>query len=115
KYGDGSWWCMNKACSEQFYPSGNDEPACDPTHPAQPTCKHESDGEGFCSYCGEELTKQQPIQPTAQPTEFDKYKTQKDAILASQPTAEQPYRDGEPCKHKGCLSHITHPCEGCGR
>lgn len=23
--------------------------------------------------------------------------------------------DGEPCKHPGCLSHITHPCEGCGR
>lgn len=25
------------------------------------------------------------------------------------------YRDGEPCSHKGCLSHISHPCEGCGR
>lgn len=24
-------------------------------------------------------------------------------------------RDGEPCKHPGCLSHISHPCEGCGR
>lgn len=24
-------------------------------------------------------------------------------------------RDGEPCSHPGCLSHITHPCEGCGR
>jgi hypothetical protein len=24
-------------------------------------------------------------------------------------------RDGEPCSHKGCLSHISHPCEGCGR
>jgi len=24
-------------------------------------------------------------------------------------------RDGEPCGHKGCLSHVTHPCEGCGR
>jgi hypothetical protein len=21
----------------------------------------------------------------------------------------------QPCEHKGCLSHITHPCEGCGR
>jgi len=21
----------------------------------------------------------------------------------------------EPCGHPGCLSHITHPCEGCGR
>lgn len=24
-------------------------------------------------------------------------------------------RDGEPCDHPGCLSHISHPCEGCGR
>jgi len=23
--------------------------------------------------------------------------------------------DGEPCNHPGCLSHISHPCEGCGR
>ena len=23
--------------------------------------------------------------------------------------------EGEPCGHPGCLSHITHPCEGCGR
>jgi hypothetical protein len=25
------------------------------------------------------------------------------------------YRIGEPCAHPGCLSHVTHPCEGCGR
>lgn len=25
------------------------------------------------------------------------------------------YRIGEPCAHPGCLSHISHPCEGCGR
>jgi hypothetical protein len=23
--------------------------------------------------------------------------------------------DGEPCYHPGCLSHVTHPCEVCGR
>jgi hypothetical protein len=23
--------------------------------------------------------------------------------------------DGEPCSHRGCLNHISHPCEGCGR
>jgi hypothetical protein len=23
--------------------------------------------------------------------------------------------DGVPCKHPGCLSHLSHPCEGCGR
>lgn len=25
------------------------------------------------------------------------------------------YRDSLPCPHPGCKSHITHPCEGCGR
>ena len=25
------------------------------------------------------------------------------------------YKDGEPCDHPGCLSHVSHPCEGCGR
>ncbi len=25
------------------------------------------------------------------------------------------YQDGESCGHPGCLSHTTHPCEGCGR
>lgn len=24
-------------------------------------------------------------------------------------------KDGEPCDHPGCLSHRSHPCEGCGR
>lgn len=23
--------------------------------------------------------------------------------------------DGVPCSHPGCLSHVSHPCEGCGR
>lgn len=27
----------------------------------------------------------------------------------------EPLRDGEPCSHRGCLSHVSHPCEGCGR
>lgn len=25
------------------------------------------------------------------------------------------YRPGEPCAHPGCLNHVSHPCEGCGR
>lgn len=25
------------------------------------------------------------------------------------------YKDGEPCKHSGCINHITHPCEYCKR
>ena len=24
-------------------------------------------------------------------------------------------KSGQPCKHKGCLSHSSHPCEVCGR
>lgn len=24
-------------------------------------------------------------------------------------------KDGEPCSHPGCLLHVAHPCEGCGR
>lgn len=24
-------------------------------------------------------------------------------------------KDGIPCNHPGCLSHLSHPCEGCGR
>lgn len=27
----------------------------------------------------------------------------------------EPLPDGVPCFHPGCLSHITHACEGCGR
>ena len=25
------------------------------------------------------------------------------------------YKPGQPCGHPGCLAHISHPCEGCGR
>ena len=24
-------------------------------------------------------------------------------------------QDGEPCDHIGCLHHVSHPCESCGR
>jgi hypothetical protein len=24
-------------------------------------------------------------------------------------------KDGESCGHPGCLAHVTHPCEACGR
>lgn len=28
----------------------------------------------------------------------------------------KPLVDGKPCgRHRNCLSHVTHPCEGCGR
>jgi hypothetical protein len=23
--------------------------------------------------------------------------------------------NGQPCSHPGCMNHITHPCEECGR
>jgi hypothetical protein len=25
------------------------------------------------------------------------------------------FKDGQPCSHPGCLNHISHPCEICGR
>ena len=28
---------------------------------------------------------------------------------------EVSWYEGEPCKHPGCKSHVSHPCEGCGR
>lgn len=27
----------------------------------------------------------------------------------------RPLRPDQPCHHPGCLSHVSHPCEGCGR
>ena len=24
-------------------------------------------------------------------------------------------REGEPCSHRGCLNHMSHPCENCFR
>lgn len=30
-------------------------------------------------------------------------------------TGRESLPDGVPCRHAGCLSHISHPCEGCGR
>jgi hypothetical protein len=27
----------------------------------------------------------------------------------------QALRPDQPCAHPGCLSHVSHPCEGCGR
>lgn len=29
--------------------------------------------------------------------------------------SDKQWKDGLPCNHPGCLSHISHPCEGCGR
>jgi len=30
-------------------------------------------------------------------------------------TGERLPPDGVACSHPGCLAHISHPCEGCGR
>jgi len=30
-------------------------------------------------------------------------------------SSSTPLREGEPCSHPGCLHHVSHPCEGCGR
>ena len=32
-----------------------------------------------------------------------------------EPKPREPLKDGVPCDHPGCLAHLTHPCEGCGR
>lgn len=45
------------------------------------------------------------------------------AYLSRRPPGSRPldwraprrFKDGEPCKHPGCLFHRSHPCEGCGR
>lgn len=29
--------------------------------------------------------------------------------------AKVKHNEGQPCEHTGCLNHLTHPCEGCGR
>lgn len=31
------------------------------------------------------------------------------------PIEPKTWPKGEPCDHPGCLNHVTHPCEGCGR
>lgn len=31
------------------------------------------------------------------------------------PGLSEPLKPGVPCSHPGCLSHVSHPCEGCGR
>ena len=51
----------------------------------------------LCGVCGESWT-EAPVFP--------------DLYIGPQ---EDDLPDGEPCGHPGCLSHITHPCEGCGR
>ncbi len=36
-------------------------------------------------------------------------------LAAAPPKEQRPLHDGEPCDHPGCLNHLSHPCEGCGR
>lgn len=38
-----------------------------------------------------------------------------DVTMAIKLNISKKYKDGEPCSHRGCLNHITHPCENCGR
>jgi len=41
--------------------------------------------------------------------------TPTDTKYHTYPTTPERPRDGEPCGHPGCLSHVSHPCEMCGR
>ena len=37
-----------------------------------------------------------------------------DALIAEKLWGKR-VMDGNPCSHSGCLSHVSHPCDGCGR
>jgi len=37
------------------------------------------------------------------------------SIIDGVVTVERELFDFQPCGHPGCLSHVSHPCEGCGR
>ncbi len=37
------------------------------------------------------------------------------AFLDSENIPYVEYEDGQPCKHPGCVNHITHACEYCHR
>ena len=47
--------------------------------------------------------------------EKNKNRTWPDWQTAEHRKAIEHIKEGEPCGHPGCLSHISHPCEGCGR
>lgn len=53
------------------------------------------------------------------PVKGDVYRSNWDRIFRQpkRQKSDKPRRlkDGEPCSHPGCLSHLSHPCEGCGR
>lgn len=49
----------------------------------------------------------QPRKPTVADVLIADYSTKPEWVI--------PDLLGEPCDHPGCLSHVTHPCEGCGR
>lgn len=36
-------------------------------------------------------------------------------LVSAEGVAATELKPGEPCGHPGCLSYISHPCEGCGR
>jgi len=36
-------------------------------------------------------------------------------LMQALKTSLRVLRPDEPCAHPGCLSHVSHPCEGCGR
>ena len=54
-----------------------------------------------------------------QPTYFVKHPDNSYSEADPQPAllseSYRRYRYGEPFEHPGCLNHVSHPCEGCGR
>jgi hypothetical protein len=48
-------------------------------------------------------------------TRLDPYPITHQQGLAGIFILEKDLPDGVPCKHPGCLNHVSHPCECCGR
>lgn len=47
--------------------------------------------------------------------DYESVKAVQAKLLELESLRRQLAERGEPCYHKGCLSLVTHPCEGCGR
>ena len=97
-------------------------------HPCKRPATVERDGKWYCwqhdpEYVKAKEKKRRAEWDTKMEREAAKYRhIARNARLGKLITEEtaallenQAFRDGEPCSHPGCLSHVSHPCEGCGR
>lgn len=68
------------------------------------TYKHGTFKYGQCGECLSESTKNSPVFIGM---DFGKEDHTTEIVMV--------YQDGVACNHPGCLNHVSHPCEGCGR